>query len=272
MVNDLLIPALTQEVLQEKQEPTLRTILFRSYGISKGVSKLDKQQLIDLILLKEEEAQRKRDAEYGIDTTVIHCDENNKEFKALFVPESDENDECIQLTDKDGEVSYIEVDELKTKYVPMKYTKFSREQPKPQYKTLKNVKGATNAWQRLYKQTIERYGFTDETDEGFIKEKAEIVAQTNKQFSITYGYDDLEKAKAALQFYDEADSKPKQVDQSKETKTSRITTIIQELIDSGEKYTSGTVMKKMKELHGESVNRSWCITLINKVKAAQKNE
>lgn len=50
------------------------------------------------------------------------------------------------------------------------------------------------------------------------------------------------------------------------TKSQVVREIVQSFEESGEKYTSGDVMKKLLEVNKMTIHRSHCITLMNQVK------
>jgi len=308
-MSDLLVKY-TQEFLEKKEESRLRTILQRAFGITKGISKLEKQELIDSIIENRERALAEVSANKNVRPDLIYK-KDGKEFKAKFQPETDEFDECIVLIDGDGEKAYEMLEDFNSEYKQMKYSEFTdknyvapkildddisdvptveepevdenmpektseseeaseSEEPvekEKEHKTLKNVKAATNAYSKIYKETMQRFGYLTEEEDGFLEDLPEITKLSNSEFKSTYGFDDLESAKIELSKQDKPEQKqdrPSITTPKKGSKSSRVIQIVKDLEKKGEKYTSGTVMKKLKELHGEDIHRSFCITLMKR--------
>lgn len=114
---------------------------------------------------------------------------------------------------------------------------------------------------------MQRFGYLTEEEDGFLEDLPEITKLSNSEFKSTYGFDDLESAKIELSKQDKPEQKqdrPSITTPKKGSKSSRVIQIVKDLEKKGEKYTSGTVMKKLKELHGEDIHRSFCITLMKR--------
>jgi len=288
---DLLVNY-TQEFLQKKDEAALRTILFKGFNITKGVSQLNKQQLIDLILKSHAEKQQSIDENKGINENLIYKDAEGIEYKVRLVPETDLVDEYVELTDKDGNQKPELVDDFLTKYTKTNHAGFSEKMPEPsepkQFKKLKNEKAARNVYQRIHREVMQRFGYVSTDEDGYLKDKKEIYKHVNKEFAADYGFKNL--GEALNHFKKESDEKDKKLVKkaakkpakkstssgrkpvNPQSKSQKVIAIVHKFMDDGQAFTSGDVMKKLKQLHGLDIHRSFCITLINKAKASYDAE
>lgn len=298
-MSDLLVNY-TQEFLEKKEESKLRTILHKGFDITKGISKLSKQELIDLILTSRKEAiQKLTEENKNVHPTLIYKSSEGTEFKAEFQPETKEFDECVILTDVDGEQAYETLEDFNENYIQTRYSGFSpKDESKPEIlseedveplekvkeivdkvdveevsepqsdvvrKSLKNKKAAINAHSKIHKEMMQRFGYLTEDEDGYLEDLPQIKKAVDKEFKSVYGFDSLKQAKDS--FIEEEVAKKETPKKSlKGSKSSRVIEIVKNLEKKGEEYTSGTVMKKLKELHGEDIHRSFCITLINRAK------
>ena len=281
---DLLVNY-SQKFLEKKNEAALRTILFKGFNITKGVSQLNKQQLIDLILKSHAEKQKQIESNRGIDENLIYKDVEGTEYKVKLIPETDSIDEYVELTDKDGNQKPELVDDFLAKYTKTNHAKFSEKLPEPSepkpLKQLKNEKAARNVYQRIHREVMQRFGYVSTDEDGYLKDKKEIYKHVNKEFKAEYGFANL--GEALNHFKNESDKKDEKLVKDAATKkatkkkgkrpvnpqskSQKVIAIVHKFMDDGQSFTSGDVMKKLKQLHGLDIHRSFCITLINKAKA-----
>lgn len=295
--NDLLV-RYDQEFLDKKSEGQLRAILHKGFGITRGVSRLSKEELIEMILEKHQEGQSDLEDNHNIDPELIVKNSEGKEFKAKFQPETEEVDECVIITDKEGDVSYELLDDYKANYTQMKYSTFSEDvveevsedveeeveeeesvstESVVEKKKFKTATSATNAYNRTVQESIQRFGYVDDQEEGYKKDEDEILETAKEAFKLEYGYNSLEEALAVFDAKEEVKEEKKVEPKPKtkkvasksggNTKTDRVKAIITEYLDKDKKFTSGVIMQQLEARHQETIHRSFCITIINKVKA-----
>lgn len=134
---DLLI-RYSKEYLETKTEVNLKTVLDKGFGITQGISKFTKDQLINLILEKRQEKLQQLHNQNKVNPKIIYLNSNDKEFKALLKQATNVYDECVELTDKQDNKTYIDLYSFISQFRPTIYHKFSEIKDNPKSTTKYN--------------------------------------------------------------------------------------------------------------------------------------
>lgn len=270
----------TRESLQTKVDPQLRQILRREFEFSQGTSQMTRDELVDKILELKDAKQAEIDANSGINSDVVYTDLKGAEWKVDRIEQG-----LVYIYNVDGHKTNVSIPAFKSMFGAKSYQQFAN-QPKvdatattaaqPQAEQVAEETVEDNDSPQVEQEQVEEV--EQEQAEQIEEESAEQVEEEAEEPSVqqqiaeqvdAIAPSDEELAEeAAEQAQTTAPAQTAAPADTTPSKSDIVRSIIEKQAAAGE-YTSGTVMKELKDVHGLEIHRSFCSTLITKFRKAQ---
>ena len=279
---------LTKESLSTKQEFQLRQILRREYSFSKGTSQMTKDQLVDKILSLSEEVKQDN-LVGGFNSALVYKDNKLAEWKI-----SHTDGRLMFLKKKDGYSTNILLTAFANLFTATKYHNFSEDQVSSEKEVVEETvqdeqEGSTQvdlveSIEEIESETtldvgidlaaegsesvaVEQDVVVDEcpVDNPDILQPAEVIEESTSEVPGTAApIIDMSATEEPL-VVGKVDPV---VAKKKMSKSDIVRKIIRtQYKDPSITMTSGTVMKALEEDHDMTIHRSFCSSLITKMKA-----